>query len=165
MLVNPVMFPPGRAKLSTSTSATGSDTPKKTMGIVLVAFLRARAPVVAGVTSTSTLRRISSSARAGSRSYLSSANRYSKAMFLPSTLPSLRNSRRNDSGPPLGPEGERAWSQPILGTFAGCCPRRNGLNRELNRAVKQQWFSYPYRPLFTAVHCQLSEPFCLSRGP
>ena len=39
MLVNPVMFPPGRARLSTSPAATGSPTLKKTMGIVLVAFL------------------------------------------------------------------------------------------------------------------------------
>ena len=43
------MFPPGRARLSTSPAATGSVTSKKTMGIVLVAFLAARAPGVVGV--------------------------------------------------------------------------------------------------------------------
>ena len=32
MLVNPVMFPPGRARLSTSPSATGSKPPIKTIG-------------------------------------------------------------------------------------------------------------------------------------
>ena len=41
MVVNPVTFPPGRARLSTSPSATGSGTVKKTIGIVLVAFLAA----------------------------------------------------------------------------------------------------------------------------
>ena len=43
MVVNPVMFPPGLARLSTSPPATGSPASKKTMGIVLVAFLAARA--------------------------------------------------------------------------------------------------------------------------
>ena len=42
MVVNPVMFPPGRARLSTSPAATGSAPAIKTMGIVLVAFLAAR---------------------------------------------------------------------------------------------------------------------------
>ena len=39
MVVNPVMFPPGRARLSISPAAIGSVTSIKTMGIVLVAFL------------------------------------------------------------------------------------------------------------------------------
>src|SRR4029453_19597471 len=46
-------------------------------------------------------------------------------MFLPSTYPSLLNSLRNDSapvpGPPPGPEGVRAPSQPTLGIFDCCC--------------------------------------------
>ena len=64
---NPVIFPPGRARLSTSPAATGSDTaPKKTMGIVLVAFLSAEAPFAPDVTSKSTLRRTNSLARPGS---------------------------------------------------------------------------------------------------
>jgi hypothetical protein len=33
---NPVMLPPGRAKLATKPSATGADAPQKTMGIVRV---------------------------------------------------------------------------------------------------------------------------------
>ena len=37
-LVRPVMLPPGRAKLSTSFSVTGSYWVTMTMGIVLVAF-------------------------------------------------------------------------------------------------------------------------------
>jgi hypothetical protein len=62
MLVIPVMFPPGRARLSTSPDATGSPTFKKTMGIVLAAFLAATAADVEDATSTSTLRRTNSSA-------------------------------------------------------------------------------------------------------
>ena len=41
--VNPVTFPPGRARLSTSPAATGSPWLTKRMGIALVAFLAARA--------------------------------------------------------------------------------------------------------------------------
>ena len=48
MVVMPVMFPPGRARLSTSPSATGSLETIKTMGIVLVTFLKARASAVEG---------------------------------------------------------------------------------------------------------------------
>ena len=36
---SPVMFPPGRARLSTNFNPTGSATKRKTMGIVVVAFL------------------------------------------------------------------------------------------------------------------------------
>jgi hypothetical protein len=36
-VVNPVMLPPGRAKLATNPPATGSDTCKNTIGMVLVA--------------------------------------------------------------------------------------------------------------------------------
>ena len=65
MVVNPVTFPPGRARLSTNPAETGSDRLKQTMGIVLVAFLAARASLTPGVTITSTLRRTSSSAKPG----------------------------------------------------------------------------------------------------
>ena len=40
--VSPVIFPPGRAKLSTSPVATGSIVTTMTMGIVLVASFAAR---------------------------------------------------------------------------------------------------------------------------
>jgi len=43
MMVDPVMFPPGRARLVTSPAPTGSAAPAKTMGIVLVARCAARA--------------------------------------------------------------------------------------------------------------------------
>jgi hypothetical protein len=38
MLEKPVILPVGRAKLSTSPAATGSNTPKKTIGTVRLAF-------------------------------------------------------------------------------------------------------------------------------
>ena len=43
MVVRPVMFPPGRARLAMSPLATGSNTFTITIGIVLVASLAARA--------------------------------------------------------------------------------------------------------------------------
>ena len=36
--VNPVTLPPGRARLSTKPACTGSPTPKKTIGMVLVCW-------------------------------------------------------------------------------------------------------------------------------
>jgi hypothetical protein len=68
--VNPVMFSPGRARLSTSPAATGSTPLTKTMGIVLVAFLAAKISAVEDVKSTSTLSRTSSSVSAGIRGEL-----------------------------------------------------------------------------------------------
>jgi hypothetical protein len=69
-----VTLPPGRAKLSTKPRATGSELESvKTMGIVLVAFLAVRPSFGPPAMMTSTLRRTSSSAKAGSRSGLSSA--------------------------------------------------------------------------------------------
>src|SRR5687768_4893770 len=84
-LVNPVMLLPGRARLSTSPAATGSVTPITIIGIVLAAFLAARAAAVEEVTSTATLSRTISSTSARNRSNLLSADRYSITMFLPST--------------------------------------------------------------------------------
>jgi len=76
-LVNPVTFPPGRPRLATSPNPTGSRTVPMTMGIVAVAFLAARAAGVAGAHITSIWSRTSSAARAGSRPYRPSAERYS----------------------------------------------------------------------------------------
>jgi hypothetical protein len=84
IMLRPVTFPPGRARLATSPSATGSAKTVKTTGIVAVACLAARVPGPA-VTSTSTGSRTSSAASAGSRSYCPSAKRYSKTMCFPSS--------------------------------------------------------------------------------
>src|SRR5262245_49186943 len=51
---NPVTFPPGRARLDTSPSATASPRAKATMGIVVVACRAARAAAVLGAMITST---------------------------------------------------------------------------------------------------------------
>src|SRR5262245_45454455 len=69
-LDNPVTLPPGRARPLTSPLVTGSATPAKTIGMVLVACLAARAAGVFPVTMTSTLSATSSAARAGNRSSL-----------------------------------------------------------------------------------------------
>jgi hypothetical protein len=55
---SPVMFPPGRPRLATSPTPTGSVTPQNTTGIVLVARLAATAPGVEACTITSTRSRI-----------------------------------------------------------------------------------------------------------
>ena len=59
MVLNPVRFPPGLARLSTKPDPTGSLL-EKTIGIVLVAFFAARASFVEGAISKSTSRPISS---------------------------------------------------------------------------------------------------------
>src|SRR6266550_1980337 len=64
-MLNPVAFPPGRARLSTRPAATGSPTMAMTMGIVRVAFLSALAGGVPPVTITSTCDLTSSAARSG----------------------------------------------------------------------------------------------------
>jgi hypothetical protein len=85
IMLSPVIFPPGRARLETSPLPTGSGAAANTMGIVALAFLAAKIALPPGVTMTSTLRRTSSSARSGSRSSFPSAYRYSMKMFFPST--------------------------------------------------------------------------------
>jgi hypothetical protein len=85
MKVNPVMFPPGRARLATSPLPTGSAIGLKTMGIVLVARFAARAEGVASAKSRSTRRRTRSEARFERVDCRPSANRHSIEMVCPST--------------------------------------------------------------------------------
>ena len=69
MLVMPVMLPPGRARLATRPSLTGSSPTPKTIGIVVVAALAASAAApLPGVAMTSTRRRTSSAMSEGMRS-------------------------------------------------------------------------------------------------
>ena len=82
---NPVMFPPGRARLATNPLPTGSLSCVMTMGIVDSRFLGGTGCCDPPVTMTSTLRRTSSAASAGRRSSFPSAYRYSMTMFFPST--------------------------------------------------------------------------------
>src|SRR5262249_11143670 len=67
-LVAPVTLPPGRLRLATQPSCTGSRLVTKTMGIVVVAALAGNvAALFAAITST--LRRTKSAASAGKRLY------------------------------------------------------------------------------------------------
>src|SRR6516225_3233582 len=84
-LDNPVMFPPGRARLATKPEPTGSLSNPMTTGIVTVASLAARVTVPPAVTMTSTLRLTNSAMSAESQSSFPSANRHSITMFFPST--------------------------------------------------------------------------------
>ena len=76
--VNPVTFPPGLTRLLTSPAFTGSPAMAITMGTVWVARLAASAATLLSVTMTSTLRRTSSPARAGSLSAPPAASRCSR---------------------------------------------------------------------------------------
>src|SRR5262249_10120802 len=78
---NPVTFPPGRARLDTSPSATASPRAKATMGIVVVACRAARAAAVLGAMITSTSRPTSSTANGAKRAGWPCASRNSIAMF------------------------------------------------------------------------------------
>ena len=83
---NPVELPPGRLRLATRPTLTGSAPKLKTIGIVVVAALAASAAgVFPGVTMTATRRRTRSAAKSGSRLSCPSAQRYSIATFRPST--------------------------------------------------------------------------------
>jgi len=84
--VEPVTLPPGRARLATSSTPTASPTPTKTMGMLVVARLAARAPgVLHAERMRSTLLCASSAASAGRRSYVPPAQRYSNETWAPST--------------------------------------------------------------------------------
>ena len=83
--VRPVMLPPGRAKLATKPSLTGSWLFPMTIGMVRVACCAARIVGEVAVRITSTGRWTSSAARSGSRSNLPSADRNSMDTFRPST--------------------------------------------------------------------------------
>jgi hypothetical protein len=81
----PVTLPPGRDRLATRPLASGSPTLTITIGIVRDACRTAITFCAAGATMTSTWRRTSSAARAGSRSYRPSEDRCSIRRFRPST--------------------------------------------------------------------------------
>src|SRR5262245_35360398 len=120
-LASPVTLPPGRAKLAIRPSATGSTEVVITIGMVVVAFFAANTGAVDVPTMTSTLRRTSSAASSGRRSFFCSANRYSKAMFFPSIQPSLLSSCRNASTRTALPEAVLLSRKPMRKTFPACC--------------------------------------------
>src|SRR5215472_8584751 len=74
--LTPVALPPGRLRLATKPSLTGSSLTPNTIGIVVVAALAASAAaVVPGAAITLTRRRTRSAASSGKRSYRPSAQR------------------------------------------------------------------------------------------
>ena len=82
----PVALPPGRARLATRPSLTGSSPTPKTIGIVVVAALVAiAANVVPTIAITAPRRRTRSATSAGTRSYWFSSQWYSTDTFRPST--------------------------------------------------------------------------------
>src|SRR5215471_12736874 len=106
--------------LSTSPCKTGSSPVAKTMGMVVVAALAAKAATVPpAATIMVTWRRTNSAASAGSLSSSFSAQRYSIVTFTPSTWPvsfrPWRNARRRSANVSADAE----WRNPI----AGCCAR------------------------------------------
>src|SRR5215211_3154492 len=123
MLIVPVAFPPGRARLATRPSLTGSRPPVNTIGIVGVAVLAANAgspPPVATITATG--RRTKSAANAGRRSYCPSAQRNSIAKLCPSTAPTSFNPRRSAATIGANVASDPLLRYPITGN-AGCCAR------------------------------------------
>ncbi len=82
---NPVMLPPGRARLVTNPLPTGSGSWVMTMGIVMVASLAARVAVEPLVTIRPGLSRTSSAANWGRRPASPLAQRLSMTIFCPST--------------------------------------------------------------------------------
>src|SRR5262245_9705361 len=82
----PVALPPGRARLATRPSLTGSSATPKTIGIVRVAALAASAATEPpGDAITLTCRCTKSATCSGNRSKRPSVKRYSMATFWPST--------------------------------------------------------------------------------
>ena len=82
---------PGRAKLATIPSLTGSSPTPKTIGIVAVAALAASVGTLPVAAITATCRRTRSASNVGKRSCLPSSQWYSTVTFWPSTVPvSLR---------------------------------------------------------------------------
>src|SRR4030095_12316324 len=118
---NPVMFPPGRARLATKPLPTASPPTIMTMGIVAVASLPAGVSHVPPATLPSPLRRTSSAASAGRRSNFPSQDRHSMTRFFPSTYPRSRIPCRNASTRSALTERGTPARYPIRGTFFGCC--------------------------------------------
>src|SRR5207247_20370 len=117
----PISLPPGRAKLATKPSPTGSGKPVITIGMVVVAFLAANTGALPTATIRFTFRRTKSAASSGRRSGFCSANRYSMAIFFPSIQPNLLSSWRNASVRTAIPEAELESRNPMRKIFPGCC--------------------------------------------
>src|SRR5262249_3623387 len=142
--------PPGRLRLATSPSATGSAAVEKTTGIVVVDAFAATAGEVPAAAITATGRRTSSAASAGNRSIWFSAQRYSIATFRPSTKPSLL--RRWLKAAALGAYPLDVWPvrNPTIG-IGGCCARAASGHTAAappSSVMKSRRFTARYLPCF-----------------
>ena len=117
----PVMLPPGRLRLATRPSLTGSPPLAKTIGIVVVAALAASADGVVRRRSRPPAGGSRSATSAGNRSGRSSAQRNSIATFRPSTKPASFRPWRN-AVMSAASASDALRRNPTTG-IAGCCAR------------------------------------------
>src|SRR4029453_15547984 len=115
----PVKLPAGRARLATAPISMGSLTAAKTTGSVVPVCLTATTAGVFVANSTATGSRTRSAASSGSRSTLPRAQRYSMAMFWPSTQPCSRNPSRNAWANTASVWAEPEARNPIRGHVPG----------------------------------------------
>jgi hypothetical protein len=117
----PVTLPPGRLKLVTNPSLTGSVPLTNTIGTAVPAALAASAAAVLP-TITATGLWISSAANAIRRSRCSFAQRYSIATLRPTSYPLWLRPARNASVRWANPSARELRRNPTTG-IAGCCAR------------------------------------------
>ena len=103
IVVSPVKFPPGRARLATSPITTGSLTVGKTTGSVVPVRFMARHEGVSVARMRSNGSRTSSAASPSSVAFPAPSHRYSIAMSLPSTSPCSRSPSMNALRSPAFP--------------------------------------------------------------
>src|SRR6516165_2257428 len=121
----PVALAPGRARLATRPSLTGSSPTPNTIGIVVVAALAARAAMLlAGVAIAATRRRTRSAMSDGRRSNWPLSQWYSTVTFWPSTVPASPRPLRNAATRPAS--GALLLTNPTTGIAADCARAASG---------------------------------------
>jgi hypothetical protein len=124
-ILKPVALPPGRARLATRPSLTGSSPTPNTIGISVVAALAASAAaLLAGVAMTATRRRTKSAISAGRRSYRPSSQWYSTITLWPSTKPVSPRPLRNAAALPAEASADPPLTNPITGSAGWACAGR-----------------------------------------
>jgi|1185.fasta_scaffold76027_1 hypothetical protein len=121
MLVKPVTFPPGRARLAANFSPTGSEAEMNTIGTVRVSTRRARTAGVLLARMTSGLRLTSSRAAAAVASTSPLPKRMSTRRFWPSLQPSLFISSRKAASSTSHWASSAVVSTPSRRSPRGCC--------------------------------------------
>ena len=119
----PVALPPGRARLATRPTATGSLAAANTIGMSEVACFAASTGVCPEVMITSTFSRTNSAAISAKRSARPSAQRTSIATLRPSIQPSLRRRCTKAVMRWLSAAAVLAPRKPMVAVLPGCCAR------------------------------------------